>query len=126
MSKLMKATHRLDKAVGKYLGEKLFLVPTIEGEFESGVDETRQGGEFFGHLMLGKESADLGGGGKAWDTRVSVSGAVLKVGDQELPDGSTVQQNDVIIAKERDDQAFKVALITRKLGLLVIELDDLG
>lgn len=126
MSNLLNLTHRLDRAVSDYLGEELLLVPTREGEFDSAVDETRQGGVFFGTLVFGKESAELGGATKNWGGRVAVSGAVLKVGENQLPANATVQKNDVIIARERGDQAFKVAMISTKLGSFEIELDDAG
>lgn len=127
MSRLLDATHRLDRAVGELLGEEFLLVPVLEqGDFGAKIDESRVGGTFYGHLWLTKEIADMGGLGKNWPGSTANSGAVLKVGVNELPENAEIRINDVIIAKERGDREFKVRLPSQKLGILQIELDDAG
>lgn len=127
MSRLMKATRRLDKAVGDYLGEQFFLIPVKEeGDYSAEVDDSRVGGFFYGTLMLQEEIAEIKFSGKKSHGSVANGAGLLKVGLDGLPENAEIKINDVIIAKERGDREFKARVPSQKLGLLHIELDDAG
>jgi hypothetical protein len=110
---------RLDRAVARKLGERFELIPMLRGHMDNAPDETRVGGEFVGHLFLEKEQGEFDA---KFNRRAAITGAVLKVGVEELPDGATIQINDEIIALERGDVRFRVNQAPLKLGQYVVDM----
>lgn len=117
---------RLDRAVAQTLGERFELFPKTKGHMDLVADEGRAGGTFTGHLFSMNERTDLGGRGREFNSSVSASGTILKVGINELPVGVTIRRDDVIVALDRGDQAFTVVNVSKKTGQYLIELGDQG
>lgn len=126
MSRLISRVAKVNRAVTHHLGERFTITPMEHSDFGAATDLTRPGGVLYGSLRFMGDEADLGGSGAKWGARVGVTGAILDVMENAVPNGVTILKDDVITANERGGRRFKVNRVDPKLGMLVIELGDMG
>lgn len=109
MSLLSRRLRRINSAVAVHLSERIEFVPKVKTEFRAGVDDSRPGVIFMGHLRLEGDAVDTGGEGNAtWKSRVAVSNPVLSFGREHFPGDVMIFPDDEFVALDRGGKKFKV------------------